>query len=146
MPWICIIFCTIPGIYSIIRQKGYGWRCSGMENPPCMSKYNNSGDVCGGRWDEPQKPRELQFPEVDSKTRYRPLRKLIKIRGWPWLSNTAHYCMLFRYIFPLLKLDNVSISLGRSFLESRKVTTKTDTSRWKGDSLGALGVKSLLTP
>ena len=83
MPIYCIIFCTIPGIYSIIRQKGYGWRCSGMENPPYMSKYNNSGDVCGGRWDEPQKPRELQFPEVDSKTRYRPLRKLIKIRGWP---------------------------------------------------------------
>ena len=60
MPIYCIIFCTIPGIYSIIGQKGYGWRCSELANPPYMSKYNNSGDVCGGRWDEPQKPRDLR--------------------------------------------------------------------------------------
>ena len=38
---------------------------------------------------------KLQFPEVDSKTRYRPLRKLIKIRGWPRLSNTAHTTACF---------------------------------------------------
>lgn len=29
-------------------------------------------------------------PKLIQKTRYRPLRKLIKIRGWPRLSNTAH--------------------------------------------------------